>query len=706
MKLYFIYRICLIFCFIVWSSSVSFAAAPRLAQDTVQGLDVRVHYAQQAETLWGIVELSIAQQYYTYAPQDVHGASVNDGQAVRLQVLDTQAKPLPVYLPRGVEREDYYEKGKLVAAYTDKVYLFVPFDMAQQSMLHEQAIMGKLSLLLCSTQHCLPVRMPVEFRIPASMKGHIPLLQEQSYAALWEKVLSQGPVAEFAPSANLRESGESDDLGKLGAAAQASEHAQQSTNHTNSIAQQQELSGLAAGLARFEQSKAHPSSLSSDIPMGAPSSSPTESEFSSVAMPFADTSWQFSPIPHAQTLEVASLGKALFFGLLAGFILNLMPCVLPVLTLKMQSLLLNEEGEARIQAFRTHNLFFGAGILSQFLILGVILGSLGLMWGELFQNVYFVAGMLVVIFALALSLLGLFTLPILDVQGAPSTQKKHGASPGRQAFFMGMVATLLATPCSGPLLGGVLSWAFLQPLSIIVASIMAVGMGMALPYGLLAWQPQWVRFMPRPGAWMLILEKMVAFFLLGTALYIFSLLPSHAHLPMLTGLLGLAVMGWLWGALGNLQAPRWRRVLLRCLFVLSMGGVLFYGVQEPKQNVASGAVVWQEFTVASLTVALGKEPLLVEFTADWCPNCKYVEKTVLTAENLKAWQQTYGLRFIKVDITRDNAEGEALLHALGSRSIPFTAVFAPGEAAKKPVILRDIYTKESLDAALEQALKS
>ncbi len=635
-----IYIIILLFFSLIWGGGQALAAT----SDGVQGLHVQVHYVQHENDLWAAVQLDLDDQYYTYAPQNAEGQPANSGQALQFYVPNAEGQSLPVYFLPSVAREDYYEKGKMISAYTGQTFLFVPLGASNF------ASTGYLSLLLCSQKHCLPVRMPVNMHVPQGKA--LPLLMQQKYASLWQEAVQRGAVHQDFSENKI------------------AQNAMQATAKKSS---------LSSGLARLKQEG-------------------QQGAFNVSAQKDAISLEHFTPVPYAQSLEVSSLGKALLLGLLAGLILNIMPCVLPVLTLKIQALLLSTEGAARIAAFREHNMYFAAGIWAQFLVLGVLLGSLGLMWGELFQNIIFVASMLVLVFALALSLMGLFTLPMLDIKSS-----SHG-SPRRQAFFAGALATLLATPCSGPLLGGVLSWAFLQPLYLTVMTIFFVGVGMSLPYVLFAWQPQWVRFMPKPGAWMLYMEKVIAFFLLGTAWYIFSILPSYAHMPMLAGLLILAFIGWLWGSFGGLQAPAWRRRLLAGLFVLSACVLILgtsHGPQQEEQR--ANASQWQEFSPALLKSKLGKVPLMVEFTADWCPNCKYVEKTVLTQSNLHAWSKAYDVQYIKVDITRNNAAGEALLQALGSRSIPLTALFPMGEGATSPVVLRDIYTEQSLEDALRQA---
>ncbi len=508
-------------------------------------------------------------------------------------------------------------------------------------------------MLLCSKEHCLPVRIPLTLTVPKTIPS---LSHDKNYIALYNKAKELGNVN-----------------AELVAKEPSMSNEQVTTNQTD----------LSKKLETLQANK--------DIVNLNDSERTKESGDAQKEKVY---SWNFSPLPFAESLEVSGLGKAILLGLLAGFILNLMPCVLPVLTLKMHSLLRSENEEERVQAFRTHNLYFAAGIIAQFFILALILGSAKLMWGELFQNLYFVASMLVIIFALSLSLLGVFTLPIMDLKSSST------GSPRRQAFITGMVATLLATPCSGPLLGGVLSFALLQPLHMIVLIITTVGFGMSLPYLIFAIRPQSVRFLPKPGAWMGVLEKIVAFFLLGTAIYIFSILPAYTHTGILATLLAVAFFAWLFGHFGSLSAPTWRRHLFAGMLFISMFLSVIYGIQKPQIS----EIKWQNFTAEEFTANLGKKSMLVEFTADWCPNCKFVEKTVLTDENLQKWHKEYDLTFVRVDFTRDNAEGEALLHALGSKSIPFTAIFQKGAQAHSPIVIRDIYTTNDLEDALKQSV--
>ena len=401
--------------------------------------------------------------------------------------------------------------------------------------------------------------------------------------------------------------------------------------------------------------------------------------------------WSFTPTYFQPGLEVGGLLSAILMGLLAGLILNIMPCVLPVVSLKLSALLgAGAEGHGDpVRAFRQHNVFFVLGILTFFVFLAVALWSTGAAWGALFQNRWLVLGLAGIMGALGLSLFGLFHLPVIDL--------KFGAghlNPKKQAFFTGMLTTLLATPCSGPFLGGVLGWALVQGPSVIATVFLSIGMGMASPYLLLILNPKLARFLPKSGPWIEYVEKGIAFFLLGTAFYLVSIALGSWTLPILAPLWTILFGGWLW--LRSRSARRSTAVTVRAAALVLLGLAVFWTLPSPP-----AANPWESFEPTALSRDIGNEPLLLDFTADWCPTCKVLEATVMTAENVNAWKARYGVRFIKVDMTQRDPEAEALLLALGSRSLPTVALFRRGDA-ESPLVIRDLFTANQL----EQAQKS
>lgn len=420
-----------------------------------------------------------------------------------------------------------------------------------------------------------------------------------------------------------------------------------------------------------------------------------KSQESTTVQPQADGSyikWNFTPTYLQPQLEVRSLLSAVLMGLLAGLVLNIMPCVLPVVSLKLSALLNSgtmKKKEDRIHSFREHNLFFSLGILTFFLVLALVLGATGQAWGALFQNQWLVLGVATIVFTLSLSLFGLFHLPVIDLKFGVKSR-----SPRTQAFFTGNLTTLLATPCSGPFLGGVLSWALVQGPIIIALVFISIGIGMASPYLLMTIWPGLSRFLPRSGPWIGYVEKGIAFFLVGTAFYLVSIALGGETSRILAPLWAMALGIWLWISTQAAQAKtKW---LIRIGSMALLAAMIIWTTPTPVKTDP-----WEQFNPVELSQRIGKEKLFVDFTADWCPTCKVLEATVLTPENINRWKSDYGIAFIKVDMTERDPEAEALLQALGSMSIPTAALFTPGDKSNSPLVLRDLFTETQLENVLE-----
>jgi len=404
------------------------------------------------------------------------------------------------------------------------------------------------------------------------------------------------------------------------------------------------------------------------------------------------TQWNFSPLYLQPGLEVTGIFSAILMGLLAGLILNIMPCVLPVVSLKLSALLnsssLGNE-ESRIAAFREHNIFFALGVLTFFIFLAIVLGATGQAWGALFQHQWLVLGVAGIIFALSLSLFGLFHLPVIDLKFGSKSK-----NPKVQAFFTGNLTTLLATPCSGPFLGGVLSWALVQGPIILMTVFVFIGIGMASPYMLMVINPKLSRFLPKSGPWIEFVEKGIAFFLVGTACYLLAIALGGNSLRILGPLWALVLSGWLW------VRTRPSRTLWKW-GIRIICAVLVIGIIQWTTPSKVDDEIWETFTTPQFQTLLGKKKLFLDFTADWCPTCKVLEGTVLTPENITRWKKKYNVVFVKVDMTDQNLENEGLLKALGSMSIPTAALFPTGSKSQNPLVLRDLFTQSQLENILE-----
>lgn len=400
--------------------------------------------------------------------------------------------------------------------------------------------------------------------------------------------------------------------------------------------------------------------------------------------------FNFMPQDYSSSMEVKSFALALLLGLMAGFILNLMPCVLPVIAIKIASLVQasNHDEHKRDILIRTHSFYFALGILSLFAVLALFFGFFEMMWGAIFQNVYFVIILTGLIFMFGLSLTGLFSLPILNIR-TPQT-----SSLRLNSYLQGLFATLLATPCSGPLLGGVLGFSLTLPLHLLLLLFFATGFGMALPYFILCVRPSLIRFIPKSGNWTLIMEKALAYMLFATSLYLLSILPEDMLYKTLIYLFFISFFLWLFTF-----AERSKHAILWGIFLFSIHSFCSYTIFKPLEENYS--LVWHEYNSQDFMQNLGNKAMLVNFTADWCPTCKLIEKTVLSYENIQNLVKKYDLILVKVDLTYANEENEALLKSLQSASIPLVAFFPEGIFAYSPILLRDIFTFKQLESVLE-----
>ena len=597
-----------------------------------------------------VLRLAPANDYYAYAhiPQPI-------SKPTNLDILAADgATPLPglrVFYPPGVPGPDIMDNSKTKFLYLNPTLLFVdlPPDAAGTEL------NCKLSLLLCSKLNCLPITKRFSLTVPA-LAPDTPTADSQpwwpEYQALRAK---QGSArAEHPAPAPLLAGSTSAPNGPFN--------------------------------ANDPKHSATASTSTTDSPVLG--DQPVNPEAAEVA------SWPITPRSALPGLEVQSLGAALFFGLLAGFILNFMPCMLPVIGLKLTAFMaaggMRQESRA-IHSFRAYWLFFSAGVICWFITLAVLVATLNIIWGQAFQNGLVVLGMLLVVFSLALSTFGFYTLPIISLRGNTS-------SP-RQAFITGFLLTCLTTPCSGPLLGGVLAWTFRQGPEISSLVLIAVGLGMIVPYLFLVAFPALSRYSPRPGRWLVRLEITVGFFLLLTTGYLLSMLSKNL-LPWAAALLitltALALVVHYRSKYRH--ETHWKAFALSivCLIIL---GTAWRTLIKPDAALESN---WTPFTVAEFKENWGKKPIIIDFTADWCANCKVLEKTVLTKERLANWAELYGAIFIQADITHDNPAAQAMLQALDSASIPVVALFPANEYAASPLVLRDLFTPQQIEKAVRK----
>jgi thiol:disulfide interchange protein DsbD len=413
-----------------------------------------------------------------------------------------------------------------------------------------------------------------------------------------------------------------------------------------------------------------------------------------------------------------SLAAILGFALVGGLILNVMPCVLPVIPLKALSFVQHAHGNHRVAML--HSLAFSAGIVTLFVALALVLRTGGLFYGQQFQSPAFLITMALFVVALALSMLGVWTISTpqvvykVEAKIAESTQPldySSGAAPQTPAaraylasYGNGLMATLLATPCSAPFLGPVFAWAFNKPAWLTAMALAVVGVGMSIPYLVLAAFPKMLNRVPRAGRWSELLKQGLGIVMLGVGIYLITRIQNtRLWFWGFFGALAIALVCWGWGQIPSLTMSLRRiwtiRSIVLAIGILLGGGITYLasGATRPPDNH------WVPFNVALLDKALKDgRPVVVDWTADWCINCQVLDATVLSREETQQAFAKSNALLLRADLTSDNPAATALNKKLGGEAIPVLAIFSPARP-DKPVVLRDTYSRDRVIAEIEAA---
>lgn len=410
-----------------------------------------------------------------------------------------------------------------------------------------------------------------------------------------------------------------------------------------------------------------------------------------------------------------SLLRILLLAFLGGIILNVMPCVLPVVSLKILSFV-SHAGEDPRKVFRL-GLMFAAGILVSFFVFAMAVVAMQAAgeqvgWGFQFQNPVFVAVMTAVIFLFALSLFGVFEI-VLPVSFGGGRERGAYAD----AFFNGVLATILATPCTAPMLGTALAFAFSQPPGVILLVFLVIGAGLAFPYVLLSSHPAWLRFLPRPGTWMETFKQFMGFILLATMVWLLSVYGALTGPSGMTWFLAFLVLlgfiAWLHGRFLGLASSTQRRLIVwgvsAMLLAWGYSGLLS-GTMEPEDGahtggveVTKGGIAWEPFSHEALDRAMADgRTVLIDFTADWCLTCKVNEKTVLADADVEAKLHEYNIVTLKGDWTRKDPVISEVLRRHNRSGVPFYAVYPAGRP-EDVIVLPEVITRKIVLDSLEKA---
>ncbi|OGS05103.1 MAG: hypothetical protein A3G41_03670 [Elusimicrobia bacterium RIFCSPLOWO2_12_FULL_59_9] len=385
----------------------------------------------------------------------------------------------------------------------------------------------------------------------------------------------------------------------------------------------------------------------------------------------------------------SSLAALLGFAFLGGLLLNLMPCVLPVLSIKVLGFLRYSQGEAHA---RMQGTLFAAGILVSFWVLAGLLIFLRALeqrigWGFQLQSPVFLSFLAVLFVVLGLSLFGVFEAGASLGRAAGWTHHLRG---WREPFFSGVVATLVATPCTAPFMGAAIGAALALPAAAVFAVFSALGAGMSAPYAAFTFYPRGLQWLPRPGAWMRTLKEALAFPLWATSVWLLWVLGRQMH----------------WAGLGHAAAAAWSIVLAAWLWkkwtlrpiraaaaVIALTGAGVVLMARPS------TLAWETYSQPGLEAALSRgQDVLVNFTAAWCVTCQVNERTVFNRRKVRKALQRSGLVLMKADWTSRDAEIASALERLGRSGVPLYAIFSPQAA---PRLLPALLTPRMLIDAVE-----
>jgi len=405
------------------------------------------------------------------------------------------------------------------------------------------------------------------------------------------------------------------------------------------------------------------------------------------------------------TPKTASDGllKLLLFGFIGGFILNLMPCVLPVISLKIFGFI-QHAGDSRGRIFG-NGLAFTAGIFAWFIGLALLMVGLKsagheITWAFQFTNPYFVVAMSAVVLVFALNLFGVFeiTLPAAATTGLLGWSAREGYAG---SFFQGVFATVLATPCTAPYLGTALGFAFAQSAGIILLMFVAIAAGMGAPYLLLSAQPAWLRFVPRPGPWMVRVKQFMGFLLLATLLFLLWVIGVargiDAAIWVSAFLLALSIGCWLFGSFSTPAASgKQRGIVLGLVLVLVLSSGLYcIGQKFRASKIASSLTMegWIPFSPERVQNELAQgHSVFVDFTAAWCITCKFNEASVLESAAVKSAFARYGIVKMKADWTNADPVVTKTLKQFDRVGVPLYVLY-PATAPNQPIVLPELLTQ-------------
>ncbi len=677
------FALCLWFCQVVDSAAfaASTATAPHLTVQLVS--DKQSISAEQPSNLGLLFKLEKGWHIYWSNAGDSGEPPMVKWHLPAGLVAGPLQFPAPKRLPLGPLMDFGYEDEALLPAALSHV---------GRAVSGAAAITADVNWLVCR-QSCIPGKATLSLNLSrvtgAAQDGSEMPLFVASFARM-PKPLPAGAKAVFAPTATgFTMAVTGSDLGK------GAEFFPLEQNQIANAAPQP-ITPLATGfkiaLKKDDSLQTPLKQLSGVVVLG--DGSAYQVEASPGAIPSAATA--------AGPSGSSGLLKAAGLAFLGGIILNLMPCVFPVLFIKALALVQSSAKERR--HMRAQGLVYTLGILVSFWIVVALLLVLRregqhLGWGFQFQSPSFVALMALLLFFLGLSLAGMFEigLSVTSAGSSLAAQKGYAGS-----FFTGVLAMVVATPCTAPFMGAAIGFALSKSATVTFAIFTALGLGLALPYLILAFQPAWTRILPRPGAWMEVLKQATAVPIFATVIWMVWLFAQTAGVNALVGLLFafllLAIAGWI---LGRWPAKRVPSVF--ALLVIALGiAVPLYALRTlapPKPGAAASSAAaadspkhWEPFTpeLVARYQAQGR-PVFVDFTASWCLSCQVNERVVLERADVEERLHASNVALVRADWTQHDESIAQALQSLGRNGVPTYALYS-GRVGEKPELLPEVLT--------------
>lgn len=404
--------------------------------------------------------------------------------------------------------------------------------------------------------------------------------------------------------------------------------------------------------------------------------------------------------------RLSSFALALLFAFLGGLILNAMPCVLPVLSLKVLGVIQQSQDEPKV--IWRHGLVYTAGVLVCFLVMAILLLALQQgNWAFQFQDPTFVGIFTAVVFAFGLSLFGVFEIALPGAQRLDAAvANSHGYM---SSFNYGVFAVLLGTPCTAPFLGPALTYAFTQPPLQMTILLLTVGLGLASPFLLLARFPGWRRFLPKPGPWLTTFKKVMGFFLIGTAVFLLSILAAEVSRAALVAYLVflsiLAFALWIYGHWTSPERSTRTRYTATTIAVgmTVLSAVLLVSNEAPPPGPGTeviAGVTWHDFDQYDPEQhARDGRLVFIDFTAHWCTTCKVNEAVAIHTDNTRELFERLDVFPVKGDFTTYKPIIAEWLERFEEPSVPLYVVIPagrPDEAFKLPPILSESDVHEGL----------